>query len=86
MIHPEWNTDRIGFQPFPYESYTSRLVTGLQQSVVDGQRSFLDAIDPATAHSELVDDSFIRNAIATLGGPSVFGIPDSFSRSETIDV
>jgi len=50
-----------------------------------------DARKPETAAAEqtardLGDDRFVRNAIAAVGGPSVFGIADNFERSEEFAV
>lgn len=84
--HPDWETSRIGFQPFPFPSYTEELVRRMQATEVDGDRSFLDALDPATVHDDLVDDRFVRAAIDAVGGPSVFDLPDDLTRTETIDV
>jgi NitT/TauT family transport system substrate-binding protein len=84
--HPDWETKRIGFQPFPYATYTNELVARLQETVVDGDRGFLDELDPGAVHGELVDDTLVRTAIETAGGPSVFGQPDDLTRTETIDV
>lgn len=84
--HPDWETSRIGFQPFPFPSYTEELVRRMQATSVDGDRGFLDALDPAAVHGELIDDRFVRSAIDTVGGPSVFGLPDGLTRTETIDV
>ena len=84
--HPDWETKRIGFQPFPYATYTNELVARLQGTVVDGDRGFLDELDPGAVHGELVDDTLVRTAIEAAGGPSVFGQPDDLTRTETIDV
>ncbi|MCI0755942.1 ABC transporter substrate-binding protein [Teichococcus vastitatis] len=82
--HAEWSNRRIDFQPYPFPSYTEELVRRLKNTLVEGERGFLDALDPAQAARELVDDRFVRTAIAEVGGPAVFGIPDSFTRSETV--
>lgn len=84
--HPEWDTSRIDFQPFPFPSYTEELVRRMQATRVDGDRRFLDALDPANVHSDLVDDRFVRRAIQTAGGLGAFGLPGGFRRTETIDV
>ncbi|MGH8870747.1 MAG: ABC transporter substrate-binding protein [Acidimicrobiia bacterium] len=84
--HLDWSTPRIGFQPFPYPTYTAELAARLQQTTVDGDRSFLDALDPASVHAELVDESLVRSAIDTVGGPEVFGQAEDLTRTEVIDV
>jgi NitT/TauT family transport system substrate-binding protein len=84
--HPDWATSRIGFQPFPFPSYTEELVRRMQATEVDGDRRFLDALDPAAVHAELVDDRYVRAAIDAVGGPGVFDLPAELTRTETIDV
>lgn len=84
--HPEWETNRIDFQPFPFPSYTEELVRRMQATRVDGDRRFLDALDPVNVHSELVDDRYVRQAIRNAGGLGAFGLPGAFTRTETINV
>ena len=84
--HPEWGTSRIGFQPFPFPSYTEELVRRMQATAVDGDRRFLDALDSAEVHADLVDDRYVRAAIDAVGGPGVFDLPEELTRTETIDV
>lgn len=83
--HPEWQEQRINFQPYPYPSYTETLVKFLKQTVVRGDKRFLDALDPAFAARDLVDDRFVRKAIAAVGGMRAFGQPESFTRKEVIE-
>lgn len=84
--HPDWDTRRIGFQPFPFPSYTEELVRRMQATEVDGDRRFLDALAPEAVHAELVEERFVRAAIDAVGGPEVFGLPADLTRTETIDV
>lgn len=84
--HPGWETPRIGFQPFPFPSFTEELTRRMQATAVDGDRGFLDALDPTAVHGELVDDRYVRAAIDAVGGPSTFDLPAELTRSETIDV
>ena len=51
-----WRERRIDFQPYPYPSYTEELIRRLKETLIEGDRAFLDALDPATAARELVDD------------------------------
>jgi NitT/TauT family transport system substrate-binding protein len=83
--HPDWQTGRIGFQPFPFPSYTEALVRLLGETLVEGDRSFLEGLDPTAAHGQLVDDRFVRTAIDHLGGPAVFGLPADLARREVIE-
>ncbi|MGW5453454.1 ABC transporter substrate-binding protein [Nocardia sp. NPDC003979] len=71
---PDWSPQLVGFQPYPYPSFTRRLVEEMHETVVDGDRGFLDTLDPARAHSELVDDTFVLNSLAAQGGRQAFGL------------
>ncbi|MGH2383035.1 MAG: ABC transporter substrate-binding protein, partial [Candidatus Limnocylindria bacterium] len=83
--HADWETERIGFQPFPFPTYTTELVGLLKETSVEGETGFLDELEPATAHAQLVDDRFARQAITDLGGPAPFGLADGLSRTEQIE-
>lgn len=80
----DWQDKRIDFQPYPFPSYTEELIRKLQSTLVSGQNEFLHALDPTFVARDLVDDRFVKQAILNNGGPAAFGIPDSFSRTETI--
>ena len=82
--HPEWRSQRIDFQPYPFPSYTAELVTQLKETEVAGDRAFLDALDPAFAAGDLVDDSLVRRALAEVGGLPAFGLADAWTREEVI--
>lgn len=82
--HPEWRDRRIDFQPYPFPSYTEELVRLLKETHVEGDRAFLDALDPAFAAGDLVDDSFVKKALADVGGLTAFGLGDSFERTELV--
>ncbi|WP_236981848.1 MULTISPECIES: ABC transporter substrate-binding protein [Mycobacterium] len=84
IVHPEWQPQRLGYQPFPFPSFTRRLVEAMHDTVVDGDRGFLDRLDPAAVHAELVDDTFVRAALATHGGPESFGLPSDLTRNEQV--
>jgi NitT/TauT family transport system substrate-binding protein len=56
----------------------------MRETVVDGDRGFLDRIDAATAHAELTDERFVRRSIDALGGPPAFGLPPSLTRTEEV--
>lgn len=82
--HPEWHEPRIGFQPYPFPSYTEELVQRVKETQVEGDRSFLDALEPSFVAGDLVDDSLVKNALRDLGGPSVFHLDASLTRKEVI--
>lgn len=83
--HPDWGAARIDFRPFPFPSYTEALIEHLRRTKVEGDAAFLQALDPAQAHRELVADQFVRRALSQEGGPAVFGLPESLTRTERID-
>ncbi len=82
--HADWRSNRIEFQPFPFPSYTERLVTLLKQTLVEGDTTFLTKLDAAGAHAALVDDRFARQAIIAAGGPVRLGLDPGLRRSERI--
>jgi NitT/TauT family transport system substrate-binding protein len=84
--HADWQEKRIDFQPYPFPSYTESLVAMLKRTVVEGRSDFLQKLDPAFAARDLVDDRFVKKAIAGVGGMAAFGLPERFERKETIAV
>ena len=82
--HPEWKDERIEYQPYPFPSYTEQLVKLLKATQVEGDNKFLANLDPAFVARDLVDDRFVRKSIAALGGLKAFGLPEKFTRSETL--
>ncbi|MDT3721682.1 ABC transporter substrate-binding protein [Pseudomonas oryzihabitans] len=84
--HAGWPEARIDFQPYPFPSYTRELVTRLKSTLIQGDAGFLAALDPEHAAADLVDDRFVRQAIAAVGGMGTFGLAESFARQEEISV
>ncbi|WP_323010210.1 ABC transporter substrate-binding protein [Paracoccus sp. (in: a-proteobacteria)] len=82
--HPEWRDQRIDFQPYPFPSYTAELVRMLKETEVAGERGFLDALDPDFVARDLVDDSFVKRALAEIGGLPAFGLADAWTREEVL--
>lgn len=82
--HPEWKDERIEYQPYPFPSYTEQLVKLLKATQVEGDNKFLGHLDPAFVARDLVDDRFVRKAIAALGGLKAFGLPERYTRHETL--
>jgi len=80
--HADWHEQRIDFQPFPYPGYTEELVRRLRETEIDADKGFLTALDPAFVARDLVDDRFVRAAIAANGGMGAFGLADAFARTE----
>jgi NitT/TauT family transport system substrate-binding protein len=84
--HPEWGINRIDFQPYPFPSYTEELVRLLKDTQVEGDNSFLQALQPEQVAQDLVDDSFVKQALQQVGGAQTFGLQANLLRSETISV
>ncbi|MFE5289612.1 ABC transporter substrate-binding protein [Nocardia sp. NPDC056611] len=86
LRHPDWSPHLVGFQPYPYPSFTRKLVEAMHDTVVDGDRRFLDDLDPNTVHRALVDDTFVLNSIAAHGGPQALGLPADLVRAEQVEL
>ena len=84
IIHPEWRSQRIDFQPYPFPSYTSQLVRELQQTLIEDQLDFFTHLNPEEVAQDLVDDSFVIQALAQVGGPQAFGLSLDLLRQESI--
>lgn len=86
--NPEWKSERVGFYPYPYPSYTKELYKRTQNTGVAGIKDFLDEISPQKVADEVVETSIIKETIQELGGSSEFGIPESeaYEREERIDI
>ncbi|WP_300673889.1 ABC transporter substrate-binding protein [Desulfoluna sp.] len=87
--HPEWQMERIGFQPWPYPSATRLLVGELGRTLVEGDVGFLRTLNPEVAAADLVDDRFVTRAIEAVGGPDKFSyghLDNPFHREEIISV
>lgn len=82
--HPDWREKRIDFQPYPFPSYTEELVRRLKDTMIEGDRAFLDALDPAFAAKDLVNDRFVKTALEASGGLQAFGLAADYTRQEII--
>lgn len=84
--HPEWQQSRIDFQPYPYPSYTESLVEMLQNTHISGVNEFLHQLDPSKVADDLVDTSFIKQALVNQNAFERFNLPASLTREELIVV
>lgn len=87
--HPDWDVRRIGFQPYPYPSATRFIVNRMKETLVEGNTDFLQGLDTGAAAGELVDDSFVRQAIRDFGGVEQFytgGLSGGFTREEVVEI
>lgn len=81
--NPDWRSQRINFQPYPYPSYTTELIKQLRLTRVDDDNQWLQQVDLKTAHAAFVSTGLVERAINKLGGRRQFGIT-SYTRKETI--
>jgi NitT/TauT family transport system substrate-binding protein len=87
--HPRWDIGRIGFQPYPYPSATRFIVKEMGHTLMEGDTSFLKRLDAEFVVKDLVDDSFVKKAIADVGGPGQFhaiNIEHPWDREEVIEL
>ena len=89
ISHPEWNLSRIDFQPWPYPSATKLIVTAMNDTVVSGDKTFLNGLDPEFVAEDLVDYTHVRAAIDKypewINSPSV-DPASPFEREEIVAV
>ncbi len=85
--HPEWQTGRIDFQPWPYPSATRLIVEAMNDTVVGGDTTFLKNLDPDFVTQDLVDYDHVKAAIDRypewLNSPSV-DAASPFEREEIV--
>ncbi len=87
--HPEWDMGRIGFQPFPYPSATRFIIREMSNTLMEGNSDFLKKLDIDFAARDLVNYTFVKNAVNNVGGPEKFGpvnIEHPFEREEIIEL
>jgi len=87
--HPQWHTQRIDFQPWPYPSATKLIVEEMNKTVVGGDKTFLKNLDPDFVAKDLVNYEFVRNAMNKYpewkDDPSV-NPKDPFERTEVLSL
>ena len=67
--HPGWHDGRIDFRPFPYASALRLIVEWMKTTKVAGDTGFLGKLDPDFVQRDLVDDRFVRRALAKYPPP-----------------
>jgi NitT/TauT family transport system substrate-binding protein len=86
--HADWGNGRIDFNPFPYPSATELIVSAMSKTVVSGNTTFLDGLDPKHVAKDLVDYTFVKAALAKFPSwkkdPSVAKSGDPFVREEIV--
>jgi NitT/TauT family transport system substrate-binding protein len=87
IVHREWHNGRIDFQPWPYPSATKLIVKAMGETVVGGDATFLNKLDPDFVAKDLVNYDYVRNAMNKFpdwkNDPSV-NPSDPFSREEVL--
>ncbi|MBR9828840.1 MAG: ABC transporter substrate-binding protein [Oceanospirillales bacterium] len=85
--NPQWGSGRIDFQPWPYPSATKLIVNELKQTLVGGDTTFLQTLDPDFVAEDLVDYRFVKAAMEKhtgwQQGPG-FNADNPFEREEVI--
>lgn len=59
----EYKNSRINFQPWPYPSATKLIVQDLKNTLVAGDKSFLENLDPDFVAQDLVEYQFVKQAV-----------------------
>lgn len=87
--HREWKNGRIDFQPWPYPSATRLIVESMNNTLVEGDTTFLKGLDPDFVARDLVDYRFVKEALgktpAWLDDPSV-DRANPFERKEILSL
>ncbi len=86
--HPEWNIERIGFQPYPFPSATRFIYNKLKETVVEGNSNFLKKYDTDFVVKDIVVTKFINNSIKNGFGKSFlnYEVNGKLGREEIIDI
>ena len=61
--HRDWRNGRIDFQPWPYPSATKFIVSAMNETLVEGNTTFLQGLDPDFVANDLVDYRFVKTAL-----------------------
>ena len=87
--HPEWNSGRIDFQPWPFPSATKLIVNELKNTLVSGDATFLNELDPDFVADDLVDYRFVKAAMEKHKGwedAPGFNAENPFEREEVVAI
>ena len=82
----EFHNGRIDFQPWPYPSATKLIVKAMNETVVAGETTFLEGLDPEFVANDLVNYDYVKAALEKYpewkADPSVAGGADPYTREE----
>ncbi len=87
--HPEWNSGRIDFQPWPFPSATKLIVNELKNTLVSGDATFLNELDADFVADDLVDYRFVKAAMEKHKGwedAPGFNAENPFEREEVVAI
>ena len=87
--NPSWNSGRIDFQPWPFPSATKLIVEELKNTLVGGDTTFLNDLDPNFVVDDLVDYEFVKVAMEKHAGwkdAPGFDAANPFDREEIISL
>lgn len=74
--HPEWDMQRIGFQPYPFPSATRFIFNEMKRTRMEGDTDFLRQLDTDFVVRDLVDIRYVKKAVLDAGGLDKFGAVD----------
>jgi NitT/TauT family transport system substrate-binding protein len=84
-----WGSGRIDFQPWPFPSATKLIVDELKNTLVGGDTTFLNDLDPDFVVDDLVDYQFVKKAMEKHSGwekvPG-FNAANPFDREEIVSI
>ena len=84
-----WGSGRIDFQPWPFPSATKLIVDELKNTLVGGDNTFLNDLDPDFVVDDLVDYQFVKKAMEKHSGwekvPG-FNAANPFDREEIVSI
>ncbi|GAB1260615.1 ABC transporter substrate-binding protein [Aurantivibrio plasticivorans] len=87
--NPEWGSGRIDFQPWPFPSATKLIVNELKRTLVGGDATFLNGLDPDKVADDLVDYNFVKVAMQKHTGwqkAPGFNADNPFDREEIVSL
>lgn len=61
--HPDWDVGRIDFNPYPYPSATKFIIDQLKDTLVTGDKTFLNNLDTDFVTKDLVNYDYVKNAM-----------------------
>ncbi|MAA63817.1 MAG: ABC transporter substrate-binding protein [Alteromonadaceae bacterium] len=83
----EWGSGRIDFQPWPFPSATKLIINELKRTLVGGDTTFLQNLDPDFVVNDLVDYKFVKAAMDKHPGwkqAPGFNADNPFDREEVV--